>query len=204
MRFKRSIEPAYFERLYREKGDPWEFSTSPYERNKYQHTLEALPRPRYAKALEIGCAIGVFTRNLAARCGSLLAIDVSETALSEARKRCADVPHVAFKRMRVPQDVLPRGFDLIVLSEVAYYWDTSDLERAATALQAALQPGGDLALVHYTAPTNYPQSGDDAVEALRSHFGGTIEVLSAERRYLYRLDVWRRLGGHAETAQQAH
>lgn len=202
MKFKRSIEPDYFERLYREKGDPWAFATSAYERDKYRHSIEALPRARYANALEIGCAIGVLTQDLAARCGSLLAIDVSPTALADARRRCADLANVTFARLRMPHDPLPGRFDLIVLSEVAYYWDAADLERAAAALKNALEPDGDLLLVHYTGPTNYPHSGDAAVAALRKHLGASIETADTERREMYRLDIWRRSRGDTHTPQQ--
>jgi len=201
MRREHSIEPDYFERLYRLKGDPWGFATSAYERDKYRHTIEALGRPRYAKALEIGCAIGVLTRQLADRCDTLLAVDVSETALAEAAKRCADAGHVTFARLRIPQDRIEGVFDLIVLSEVAYYWDAADLQRAAMAIQEALSPGADLMLVHYTEATDYPHSGDAAVEALHAHLGADVRVLRTERREHYRLDLWRRSGGHAEPAQ---
>ena len=68
-----SLAPQYFERLYAESADPWDFEASPYETAKYAATLAALPRPRYANALELGCSIGVLTRQLAPRCERLLA-----------------------------------------------------------------------------------------------------------------------------------
>ncbi len=195
MRRNRSIGPDYFEQLYREKGDPWRFASSPYEQAKYHHSLQALPKGNYANALEVGCSIGIFTRLLADRCGALLAVDVSETALAEAAKRCADARNVTFARAQVPQDVVGGRFDLIVLSEVIYYWDRADLTRAAEMLYLALMPGGDMLLVHYVAETDYPLSGDDATEAMKAHLGTRMQALVTNRRALYRLDVWRRLGG---------
>lgn len=198
MRRKHSIAPDYFEQLYRENGDPWQFATSAYEAEKYHHSLEALPRDFYRSALEIGCSIGVFTRQLAAQCGTVLAVDVSETALAAARERCAECDNVLFARRRIPQEPIQGRFELIVLSEVAYYWDHADLARAAIAIDAALAPGGDLLLVHYTAETDYPLSGDEAVETLRAHLGSVVSSFRADRRDLYRLDVWRRSGGDVE------
>jgi SAM-dependent methyltransferase len=198
MRRKHTIDPDYFERLYLEKGDPWEFASSPYEREKYDHSLQALSRPFYSRALEIGCSIGVFTGLLAPRCGTLLAVDVSETALAAATERCAGIENVTFARRRIPGDPVEGRFDLIVLSEVAYYWDGADLARAAQVISAALDPGADLLLVHYTAETDYPLSGDEAVEALRRHLGSDVRCLVGERRDLYRLDLWRRSGGDIE------
>lgn len=198
MRRKHTIGADYFEQLYRDKADPWQFKTSPYEREKYRHSLEALPRDTYESALEIGCSIGVFTSLLASRCKALLAVDVSETALSAARTRCSDRNTVTFARRQLPQDHIEGCFDLIVLSEVAYYWDRADLTRAAGMIREVLAPRGDLLLVHYTAETNYPLSGDDAVRALRDHLGPAVEQLRADRRDLYRLDVWRKSGGDVE------
>ena len=203
MRRKHTLEPDYFEQLYREKGDPWQFATSDYERDKYRHSLAALPRPLYSRGLEVGCSIGVFTRLLAPRCGSLLAVDVSDTALAAAAQRCADIETVTFARRHMPQDEVEGQFDLITLSEVAYYWDRADLARSADALLAALAPGADLLLVHYTAETDYPLTGDEAVEGLRDHLGDAMRPLLTERRELYRLDVWRRSGGDVKQAAPA-
>lgn len=131
-----------FEAMYRADPDPWKFATSDDEREKYAAPLAALPRPRYRRASEIGCSVGVPTRQLAARCHELLAVDVSETALAEARKRCADQPNVRFARMHVPAAFPPGPFDLILLSEVGHYLSADDLARARAATLAHLEPGG--------------------------------------------------------------
>jgi hypothetical protein len=62
-----SIDRAYFDTLYAADPDPWRFATSAYERDKYAASLAALPDPAYGSVLEIGCSIGVFTRQLAGR-----------------------------------------------------------------------------------------------------------------------------------------
>lgn len=192
VRRERSIEPEWFEALFREQGDPWAFETSAYERAKYDHTLTRLPRPRYARALEAGCANGVLTRRLADRCDALLAVDVSETALAAARARSADLPRVSFERRRLPAEWPDGPFDLVLLSEIAYYWDEADLELAAGRIRATLASGGDLLLVHWTGPTDYPASGDGAVETLRAALGDAVSELAADLRDKYRLDLWRR------------
>lgn len=159
-----TIAPDYFEAMYRADPDPWRFRTSGYEREKYADTLGALTRPRYARGLEIGCSIGVFTAQLAARCDALLAIDGSETALDTARAACAAFAHVRFAARTVP-DGFPEGrFDLIVLSEVLYYLHGADLDRVAARCLDALEPGGDLVLCHWLGETDYPLTGRDATE----------------------------------------
>lgn len=187
-----SLPPSYFEDLYGRDPDPWRFATSGYERAKYAATLAALPRPRYSRALEVGCSIGVLTAQLAGRCDELLAVDVVEAALARARERCRDLPAVAFERMRLPGEMPPGRFDLILLSEVAYYWDRADVALAAERLRDALEPGGDLLLVHWTGETNYPLSADEAVGLFVDRLGSEAEPLAASRHEGYRLDLLRR------------
>ncbi|KAB1070219.1 class I SAM-dependent DNA methyltransferase [Methylobacterium planeticum] len=192
-----SLTPAYFAELYARDPDPWRFATSDYERGKYAATLGALPRARYAAALEVGCSIGVLTRALAPRCDALLALDVAEAALDQARARCAGAPHVGFACRRVP-DAWPEGrFDLILLSEVVYYLDAADVGRLVARVRGALEPGGDIVLVHWTGETDYPLSGDEAAElfiAGNRDFAGADAFATLERQdraERYRLDVLR-------------
>lgn len=193
MRREHSIDPEWFESLFREKGDPWEFETSDYEQEKYDHTLASLGRARYASALEVGCANGVLTARLADRCDALLAVDVSDTALAAARARCAGAPQVSFARCRLPRETPEGRFDLVILSEVVYYWNRTDLARMADYLRGAVVPGGEILLVHWTGDTDYPLSGDEAVDGLGALLGEEVEPVCEERRDAYRLDRWRRV-----------
>ena len=182
-----SLPPAYFDRLYADDPDPWRFETSDYERGKYGATLNALPRSRFESALEVGCSIGVLTRLLAARCASLLAVDVAEAALGQARRRCADLSQVRFERMQVPEEFPARSFDLIILSEVLYYLAPEAVDRLAATVRACLAPGGCVVLVHYTQPTNYPLSGDAASDRFIAQSG--LPVTRQSRQLQYRLDL---------------
>lgn len=192
MRRDRSISPEWFEALYRDDGDPWQFETSAYEAAKYDATLAALPRDHYARAFEPGCANGVFTRRLAERCDDLLAVDVSDTALAAARARCSDRPNIRFARLQLPGETPDGCFDLVLLSEIVYYWDRGDLARCARWLADAVAPGGDIMLVHWTGDTDYPLSGDEAVDGLETLLGDAVEPLRRDRHERYRLDIWRR------------
>ena len=187
----RSLPPAYFERLYAADPDPWGFATSAYERAKYDATLRALPKKHYANVFEVGCSIGVLTARLAERCDRLLAVDVAEDALDRARGHCAALPGVRFERMRFPDDAPEDRFDLIVLSEVVYYWSAPDVGRAADLAVAALEPEGDMILVHYVRATDYPLAGDDAAERFIAAARG-CRVTRAERNDDYRIDVLTR------------
>jgi alkylation response protein AidB-like acyl-CoA dehydrogenase len=187
-----SLPPKYFERIYARKHDPWEFETSGYEAQKYEITLANLPRERYRRGVEVGCSIGVLTQHLGQRCDILLGIDVSEKALTKARERCQEMPQIHFRRMQIPSEMPDEAWDLILISEVAYYWTPTDLEQAATELAARHEVGGHLVLVHLTEHVpDYPLTGDQVHEywCARPEW----RVISHQRHPRFRLDVLERL-----------
>lgn len=192
MRRARSLDGDDFEALYRANPDPWGFASRPYEAAKYADTLAALKGERFVRALEMGCSIGVFTRALAPFCDALVATDVSPTALAQAKARCADLPHIEFRLAESVTGGLDGTFDLMVLSEVVYYWDDRDLDAVAAAIRRGLRPRGRLLLVHWLGETDYPRSGDDAVIALGERLDGLFDHEFEARRPEYRLDLWRR------------
>lgn len=195
-----SLTPEYFAGLYGggPDPDPWGFTTSAYEAAKYAATLAALPRTRYASGLEIGCSIGVLTRDLGTRCDALIGIDVVETALVAARARCADRPWVRFEACAIPQ-AWPEGrFDLVLLSEVVYFFTRDDVARIGARIGAAIEPGGDVVLVHWLGETDYPLSGDAAAETFIAAAAGFAAPLHGARNADYRIDVLRAHGGAAE------
>jgi SAM-dependent methyltransferase len=188
----RSLGADYFEGIFASDEDPWDLATSDYERRKFDGTIKALNDRRYASALEIGCAHGVLTQRLHRLCDQLLAIDISQTALALAQQRLGTQPGLEFAQRSFPAEA-PRGlFDLCVMSEVAYYWDSSDLSRAAQWLADHLVPGGRVVLVHYTGETDYPCTADEAVGALLQGTSGQFTTCLAERQETYRLDLWER------------
>lgn len=184
-----SLGPEYFDSLYALNGDPWDFATSAYEAAKYAATLAALPQPRYARALELGCSIGVLTRELARRCGSLLAADLSAAALTRAREHCADQTHVTFEQRDLARSFPAGTFDLILVSEVAYYFSPHDLGNLRANVAAALAPGGHLLLVHFTGQTNYPQTADEVHAAFLAWDDRPWHSITGHRADGYRLDL---------------
>jgi SAM-dependent methyltransferase len=182
-----SLDAAYFESLYARSPDPWDFAQSEYERAKYRATVAALDGLSFGRALEVGCSVGVLTEMLAPRVTSLLAVDVNERALVTARERCAVLPNVEFARANLPHEFPSGAFDLIVVSEVGYYWSPRDLATAIDLIARAAA-GGFVELVHYLPKVEaYPSSGD-AVHAafLADERFSRQRAARAER---YRLDL---------------
>ncbi|MBD2702451.1 methyltransferase domain-containing protein [Spirosoma sp. BT702] len=190
-----SLDKTYFDAVYQANADPWSFSSSVYEQEKYRDTLAALPKSQYQSAFEIGCSIGVLTEQLAARCQQLLAVDASELPLEAARKRLANNPDVTIRLMRIPDEFPANTFDLILLSEVGYYFALPDLARVRQLLIDHLIPGGQLLLVHWTPFVHdYPLTGDQVhdffMECTQS--GGPLAHLTHKRAATYRLDLFQK------------
>jgi SAM-dependent methyltransferase len=188
-----SLPPSYFDDLYRADPDPWKFETSDYEASKYAATIAALPKPRYQSALEIGGSIGVLTEKLADRCDALLSINVSQLAQDQAIQRCQHLSQVHFQIMRVPEQFPDQTFDLILVSEVGYYWSWDDLRSSQQHTLNQLELGGHLLLVHWTLyAKDYPLSGDEVHDAFFELSPTYLQHLEGRREEQYRLDLFER------------
>lgn len=151
---------AYFEQLYQQDADPWRVRQRWYEARKRALLLACLPQQRYRNAYEPGCGNGELTVELARRCERLLAADFSAEALQLAHLRLAGAQqdgNVTLERHRLPQD-WPRTtkgvekFDLVVISEIAYYLSADELALVVEHCVAGLAPGGNIVLCHWRAP----------------------------------------------------
>jgi len=138
----------YFAGLYAGSDDPWGLATEPYEHRKHALTLAALPRMRYSRAFEPGCAIGVLTAQLAARCDQLVSWDGADSAVVQARERVGQ-PHVRIEQALVPARWPAGSFDLVVVSELLYFLRAPDRDGLAAAVGGCLRPGGHLIAVHW-------------------------------------------------------
>ena len=90
---------------------------------------------------------------LAQRCASFLAVDASSAALTHAARRLEHLPAARTRHLTVPQDWPDGRFDLIVVSEVGYYLAPGELAELFERVEAALLPGGTLALCHWRHPS---------------------------------------------------
>jgi 2-polyprenyl-3-methyl-5-hydroxy-6-metoxy-1,4-benzoquinol methylase len=143
----RRYSRKYFEKEYAPSSDPAYFQSS-IKRSRYKRIIEALPDRRYHRALEIGCATGDFTAMLAPSCEELLAVDISEKAVSMARKRLTNFPHVFVEQRTLPEETPEGPFDLVIASEVLYFLPTNVMLVALQRLEEVLSPGGVLLAIH--------------------------------------------------------
>ncbi|KAA9107705.1 bifunctional PIG-L family deacetylase/class I SAM-dependent methyltransferase [Microbacterium rhizomatis] len=173
-----SLSGDWFDEFYRRNDeDPWGFETRWYEERKRSILLASLPRHDLGRVLEVGCATGLITRQLARRANRVVALDPAEAALDVARDRLRDRSaagvgrrgDVAFVHGQVPRDWPTGRYDTIVLSEVGYYLDAADLAETIRLIERDLSGDGFLIACHWRHPVReYPQTGDAVHAALRA------------------------------------
>ncbi len=180
-----------FEARYRSDPDPWGYTHSDYERQKYVATLAACGPGPFERALELGSSIGVLSALLAPRCRALVSIDGSATAVVQARLRLAEHPQVELVCGRIPNAIPAGDYDLVLASEILYYLTTDELGETLSVLSARMQPDAHLVAVHWRpAGSERPFDADTVHAMLRAR--PELEPVHSGQHPDYRLDVLRR------------
>jgi SAM-dependent methyltransferase len=178
---------GFFENKYRQDIDPWNFESSPYEKERYAAILRTLRNHGYSSAFEPGCSIGVLTQALARYCSRLEAVDISPTAVVRAQARCKDLLNVHIQCGSLPEAIPDGEFDLVVFSEIGYYFERRELEKITQELCEKLIPGGTLIAAHWLGTSaDHLLSGDQVHESIREN--DNLSLDKAERYRNFRLD----------------
>jgi SAM-dependent methyltransferase len=187
-----TVSKEFFEEKYRANRDPWDFSSSSYELNRYREIMQLLDNRTFGYAFEPGCSIGVLTERLAARCQDLFAIDISPSAVAVARKRCARYPNVTIAEGALPGDLPQETCDLIVFSEIGYYFERDVLSELRDSLIEHLARPSLFVGVHWLGiSADHLLSGDQVHEVLGST---TALRKTTSRRYDgFLLESWERV-----------
>ncbi len=101
------------------------------------------PRARGAKVLEFGCGDSSYAVKLSQWGGQVTAIDISDEAVEETRRRVAEAGYLnqtTLLRMNAEELDFPDGsFDLVVGRAILHHLD---LEKSYAAIARVLRPGG--------------------------------------------------------------
>lgn len=181
-----------FERKYRLDPDPFRFATSAYEQGRYDATMRVLQRRNYGIAFEPGCSIGELTTKLAPCCDRVIAMDVSATALRTAAARCSHIDNVSWVHGSLAENIPDEALDLVVLSEVGYYFDVAALERIVAALGEHFAERVEVVAVHWLGRSaDHVLHGDEVHEVLRTRLDH-LDHAVAQRHDGFRIDTWTR------------
>ena len=179
--------------MYRQSPDPWRYVSDPYELGRYHHIVSLLGADPFAFGFEPACSIGVLTTMLASRGRKLVATDISSVAVERARIRCATLEHVDIRQGRLPDDMPDGPLDLVVLSEVGYYFEVPALVAVLDRLADRMAPDGLLVAAHWTGTSRdhvLPGSKVHEVLARSQPFRET----HCEHRPGYLIGTYRREG----------
>ena len=144
-----------FNQLYRSMRDPWGATLQRfrYQRQKYQTLLSMLPNREYNYVLDVGCGLGAFARRLTPHARQVLGVDISDEAVSEARRMSRGLPNVHYVQADICDFLAPsHAFDLIVLADVLYYMAPINdrmLKLLIEKIAQLLSPGGLLLLTNH-------------------------------------------------------
>ncbi|MFJ7999712.1 class I SAM-dependent methyltransferase [Streptomyces sp. NPDC096310] len=200
-----STPPQYFESMYQHSSDPWRLAERWYEQRKYDVTLAALPRPRYRRAFEPACSVGELTLRLAERCDEVLACDRVRSAAGTAARRTRGLPHVEVRHLTLPAQWPEGSFDLVVLSELLYYFDTDELALLLRRAVDALEQGGTLVAVHWNHPAaEHLYTGDELAGILTSVPGLAPACVHREDDFVLQTFGRLRRDGTAPLSPAAH
>lgn len=181
---------SYFDALYNDNSDPWQYQTRWYEKRKRDICLAILPQSQYNDAIELGCGNGVLSALLAQRCLALVSIDGNQGAVQLAKARLAEFPHVKVIQSVIPNELMTLKastmddyhlsddtstnkppFDLIVISEILYYLSLNDIDAVIAWTQQNLAIGGTLLCCHWRyAIDGFTMTGETVHQRLNDAF----------------------------------
>ncbi|WP_197277360.1 trifunctional glycosyltransferase/class I SAM-dependent methyltransferase/polysaccharide deacetylase [Sphingomonas profundi] len=191
--------PAYWDQVF-EQENPWAYD-SVYEQTKYEYTLDLIGPDRPAAALELACAEGHFTVQLAARVGHLLATDISTIAIGRAAERCAGQANVDYAQLDFFDGDIAGDYDLITCSEVLYECGSlPKLRTIARRIADRLKPGGALVMAHVIeaseerARSGFDWDGVFGARTIAEVFGavGGLALEAQIETELYRIHRFRK------------
>ena len=160
---------AFFEGMFRTSADPWNFAADSYEQARYDVIVRALAGRRYRHAFEPGCSVGALTAKLATLCEQVDATDFSPSAAEQARLRCQSLPGVTVRCAAFTGDESVGQYDLLLLSEIGYYFSAAQWQAVVEHVADGLQPGAILLASHWLGNSPDHLLSGDEVHDLMQH-----------------------------------
>ncbi len=149
-----------FEQMYRDCTDPWHQDT--VESVSEDVALAMLSRHTYRTILDLGCGKGRFTHRLSqATAASVIALDISATAIQTALSR---YPDIRFMTAEIPPLPFPaHSFDLVVAAELLWYV-LPRMPELFSEIDRILLPAGHLLILQNFYPPGQQRYGTEVME----------------------------------------
>lgn len=143
-----AVEVAHGKMIAAAGEDVWNW-TSPAGQVRLAKRVDLFVRSlglgaRAKRVLELGCGTGLYTERVAPHCQEIVAVDISEALLQQARARVADsrVRFVCQNLEAMERGALGRDFDAVYGCSALHHLD---LDATLPQLRSVLAPGADLA-----------------------------------------------------------
>jgi 2-polyprenyl-3-methyl-5-hydroxy-6-metoxy-1,4-benzoquinol methylase len=158
----------------------WNFEV-PLERERYARILEVIACLRgpdnWGEVLEIGCAEGLFTEQLAPRSNRLVACDISMVACERTAERCRAFPQLNVGRLDLDSETISGQYDVVLAMDVLeFIHGHRRIQRVVEKLAGAVRPGGLLLVSICRLPeewrhrwwmTLFPEGADNVLPYFR-------------------------------------
>ena len=117
--------------------------------NQRTRTLAALQLQAGEQILDVGCGMGLLSRDLAlavGRSGRVVGIDNSSPMIALAQRRCADMPQITLREQAAaPCPEVDNVYDAITCTQLLLY--LPNVQDTLSELHRVLKPGGRIAIV---------------------------------------------------------
>lgn len=137
----------FYGRYESSNRDSWSYTADPAHLERLQRILKALSPLPGKKVLELGCAEGFITKEIAKQAAQVVACELSPLAAERTRNVCVGLPVTIIAgdiRTCLPDET----FDSILASDVFYYLTTEELTRVASALADSAAEDGRLIMAN--------------------------------------------------------
>ena len=134
----------------------------------------------------------MLTERLAGCCDAVEACDFSPTAVQEAQRRCAHLAQVTVSCQSLAEAPGSARYDLILFSEVGYYFKLHEWKQVVDRFVAPLAVGSTLLGSHWLGSSeDHRLSGDQVHAVLGAH--PLLRLEHGERHEGFRLDRFVRV-----------
>lgn len=152
-----------FEHKYQFETEPWSYNHRAAEMLRHEYVAQTLKtvQPGAKRVLDLGCSLGQLSQKLGEVYPTIVSLDVSLTAVLQARKNLAHC-RADYTFVVASAAALPFGdnsFDCVVASDGLHAWEISRhvQKKAIGEIERILQPGAFVLLTDYLHPQKFPQ-----------------------------------------------